>query len=138
MLNSIDIVFFTEFVYLFCIPYIPAKLLAAIGVTFINAINYLSLLLSSLRACYHFSKGTKCENTALNMPKENVVITYRFFMASLRPIFRAVLTISERLTLPICLRFIFDGLGSLSIQSGTEDPDCNKTLAMLIAESGQI
>ena len=44
-------------------------------------------------------------------------------MASLRPILRAVLIISKRLTLPICLRFIFDGLGNFNIHSGAVDPD---------------
>lgn len=58
-----------------------------------------------------------------------------FLMASFRPILRASLTVSARLTLPICLRFIFDGLGSFNIQSGTDDPDCNNTFAMLESRS---
>ena len=43
----------------------------------------------------------------------------------------AWLTASDRLTRPICLRFIFDGLGSLATHSGTGDPDCSSTFAML-------
>lgn len=57
--------------------------------------------------------------------------THRLLIASRRPTLRALLTISGLFTLPICLRFIFDGLGSLSIQSGTVDPDCRMTLAIL-------
>lgn len=56
---------------------------------------------------------------------------HRFLIASLRSIFRAVLTISKRLTLPICLRFIFDVLGSFVIHSGTDEPDCRSTFAIL-------
>ena len=53
-------------------------------------------------------------------------------MASLRPTFRAQFTDSPRATLPICLRFILDGLGNFRIHSGTVDPDCNKTFAILL------
>jgi len=57
--------------------------------------------------------------------------THRFFKARLRPIVLALLTTSGRLTRPICLRFIFDGLGSFTTHSGTGDPDCSSTFAML-------
>lgn len=43
----------------------------------------------------------------------------------------AGLTSSPRLTLPIIRRFILDGLGSFVIHSGTGEPDCNSTFAML-------
>ena len=43
----------------------------------------------------------------------------------------ALLTASGRLTRPIFLRFIFDGLGSFVTHSGTGDPDCNSTFATL-------
>lgn len=57
--------------------------------------------------------------------------THRFFKARLRPIDLALLTVSGRLTRPICLRFIFDGFGSLITHSGTGDPDCSSTFAIL-------
>ncbi len=53
-------------------------------------------------------------------------------MAAWRPILRAVLTVSARATFPICLRLSLEGLGSFVIHSGTGEPDCNKTFAMLI------
>jgi hypothetical protein len=71
----------------------------------------------------------------VHMNNVAVTGTHLFLIASLLPIFRAALTVSERLTLPICLRFILDGLGSLSIHSGTEEPDCERTLAMLVQET---
>lgn len=43
----------------------------------------------------------------------------------------ALLTASGRLTRPICLRFIFDGFGSFTTHSGTGDPDCSSTFAIL-------
>ena len=43
----------------------------------------------------------------------------------------ALLTASGLLTRPICLRFIFDGLGSFVTHSGTGDPDCSSTFAIL-------
>lgn len=52
-------------------------------------------------------------------------------MASPRPTRRATCTVSGRLTLPISFRFILDGLGNLSIHSGTVEPDCRMTLAIL-------
>ena len=61
----------------------------------------------------------------------NSRITHRFLIASARPILPALLTTSGRLTLPIARRLSFEGLGSLSIHSGTVEPDCRITLAML-------
>lgn len=52
-------------------------------------------------------------------------------MASLLPILRASLTVSARFTLPISRLFILDGFGSLSIHSGTDEPDCRMTFAIL-------
>ena len=57
--------------------------------------------------------------------------THRFLMASALPTRCALLTASARLTLPIWRRFIFDGLGSLSTHSGTVEPDCKITFAIL-------
>lgn len=57
--------------------------------------------------------------------------THRFLIASALPTRRALLTASARLTLPIWRRFILDGLGSFTIQSGTVEPDCRMTFAML-------
>lgn len=59
-------------------------------------------------------------------------VTHRFLIASLRPIRLALLTASARLILPISRRFIFDGLGSFKIHSGTADPDCSSTFAILL------
>lgn len=59
------------------------------------------------------------------------VFTYFFLMASARPTRPALLTKSARLTLPISWRFIFEGLGSINIHSGTVEPDCRITFAML-------
>jgi hypothetical protein len=56
---------------------------------------------------------------------------HRFLIASFLPILRAGLTDSARFTFPIVLRFNFDGLGSLKIHSGTGEPDCRRTFAML-------
>jgi hypothetical protein len=47
----------------------------------------------------------------------------------------ALLTASGRLTRPICFRFIFDGFGSFATHSGTGDPDCSSTFAMLTGSS---
>ena len=58
-------------------------------------------------------------------------VTDRFLIASFRPILLALLTVPMRLTLPISLRFIFEGFGSLSIHSGTDEPDCRMTFAIL-------
>jgi hypothetical protein len=52
-------------------------------------------------------------------------------MESLRPTLRAVLIISGLLILPIRFRLIFEGFGNLRIQSGTDEPDCTRTFAML-------
>jgi hypothetical protein len=57
---------------------------------------------------------------------------HRFLIASLLPILRAGLTNSARFTFPISIRFNFDGLGSFSIQSGTGEPDWERTFAMLL------
>ena len=58
-------------------------------------------------------------------------MTNRFLMAAARPTRLALLTVSARLTFPICRRFNFEGLGSLRIHSGTVDPDCRITFAIL-------
>lgn len=52
-------------------------------------------------------------------------------MAWFLPIERALFTTSGRLTLPISRLFILDGLGSFNIHSGTGEPDCSSTFAML-------
>ena len=57
---------------------------------------------------------------------------HRFLIASLLPTLRAGLTNSARFTFPISIRFNFDGLGSFSIQSGTGEPDWERTFAMLL------
>jgi hypothetical protein len=56
---------------------------------------------------------------------------HRFLIASFLPILRAGLTASARFTFPIALRFNFDGFGSFEIHSGTGEPDCRRTFAML-------
>lgn len=57
---------------------------------------------------------------------------HRFLIESLLPILRAGFTNSARFTFPISIRFSLDGLGSFSIQSGTGDPDWERTFAMLL------
>lgn len=47
----------------------------------------------------------------------------------------ALLTASARFALPISRLFIFEGFGSFKIHSGTVDPDCKRTLAILIRHS---
>lgn len=61
-----------------------------------------------------------------------VKLPHRFLIASLLPILRAGFTNSARLTFPISIRFNFDGLGSFNIQSGTGEPDWERTFAMLL------
>ena len=56
---------------------------------------------------------------------------HRLFIASARPILRARLTASPRLAFPISRRFSLDGFGRLVIHSGTADPDCSSTFAIL-------
>ncbi len=63
---------------------------------------------------------------------ERIKLPHRFLIASLLPILRAGLINSARFTFPISIRFNFDGLGSFSIQSGTGEPDWERTFAMLI------
>lgn len=60
-----------------------------------------------------------------------LVETHFFLIASLRPTLLALFTASARFTLPIWRRFIFEGFGSFKIHSGTDEPDCSKTFAIL-------
>jgi hypothetical protein len=56
---------------------------------------------------------------------------HRLFIASARPILRAGFTASPRLAFPISRRLSLDGFGRLVIHSGTADPDCSSTFAIL-------
>ena len=60
-------------------------------------------------------------------------ITYLFFSACARPTFSPLSpTLAlARCALPISFFFFFPGLGSLTIQSGTDCPDCMMTFAIL-------
>lgn len=61
----------------------------------------------------------------------DITSTDLFLIASARPTRRALFTASARLTLPISRRFILEGFGNLVIQSGTVEPDCRMTFAIL-------
>jgi hypothetical protein len=87
-----------------------------------------SLLLSSLATSNHVTGA----NISFHTHGSNKVASHLFLIASLLPILRAGLTNSVRFTFPISIRFNFDGLGSFSIQSGTGEPDWERTFAMLL------
>ena len=90
------------------------------------------LFLAPLRSSDHFP-GQWCKFIdRRKMLASEPQVTHRFLIASLRPIRLALLTASARLILPISRRFIFDGLGSFKIHSGTADPDCSSTFAILL------
>ena len=90
----------------------------------------MALLFPPLAACNHVPVDISKSSQRCG-PIERAENTRLLFMASSRPMRRAGLTASARLTLPICLRFSLEGFGSLTIQSGTEKPDCMMTFATL-------
>ena len=57
--------------------------------------------------------------------------THLFLLASRLPIPSSLVTASPLCTLPIARRFILEGLGNFSTHSGTVDPDCSITFAIL-------
>jgi hypothetical protein len=85
------------------------------------------LLLSSLATGNHVTG-----KLSAFLLTDRTKLLHRFLIASPLPIFRAGLTNSARFTFPISIRFNFDGLGSFSIQSGTGEPDWERTFAMLL------
>lgn len=74
-----------------------------------------------------------CRRSIINgqAQRSRLIIAHLFLIASFRPIFLAEFTTSARLTFPMDFLFIFEGFGNLSIHSGTVEPDCSSTLAML-------
>src|ERR1700761_9290283 len=88
--------------------------------------------LTVLRAEYYYSSSAPppFSLSFITLLFEPAIISL-FLIASARPIRRAGLTPSARFTLPICRRLSLDGFGSLSIHSGTGEPDWRRTLAIL-------